>query len=71
MNEIQPHQQRVVDEKAQLDERIKKLQTFIWGEKFDKLDRVEQDLMRQQLDAMHNYSTVLNNRLLFWGLIEE
>ena len=42
---MQPHQQRVVDEKRELDEKLSKLTAFISSEKFtsivaDKAERV-------------------------------
>lgn len=35
---MQPHQQRVVDEKAELEERINKLTAFISGDTFKSLE---------------------------------
>lgn len=61
---MQPHQQRVVDEKKDLDEKISKLRDFqnaspIWK----KLPLEQKTLLRSQLGYMVNYSVVLNERI--------
>lgn len=59
----QPHQQRVVDEKAELDEKRAKLDAFFETERFNTLDIAEQARMRYQAVAMKEYSSVLGERI--------
>lgn len=61
---MKPHQQRVVDEKKELDDKIDKLVKFIYGGNvFSDLPEEEQArLMRQHL-AMVEYSTILGERI--------
>ncbi len=61
---MQPHQQRVVDEKTELDERARKLSSFI-GENpvFQTLDYNEQERMKVQNDLMWQLSEVLGQRI--------
>lgn len=59
-----PHQQRVVDEKAELDDRRLKLHTFILSNPvFKALGEAEQDRMKRQYNAMTLYSDVLGERI--------
>lgn len=61
---MQPHQQRVVDEKAQLDERKQKLGEFIEGNQlFHSLDQEEQSRLCRQFNIMGEYSSVLGERI--------
>jgi hypothetical protein len=61
---MQLHQQRVVDEKNELDEKAKKLSQFI-GEShiFPTLDFNEQERLRIQNDLMWQYSEILGQRI--------
>lgn len=61
---MQPHQQRVVEEKKELDEKAKKLSDFIGNSSsFDELDSVEQELLKVQNDIMWQYSEALGRRI--------
>jgi hypothetical protein len=60
---MQPHQQRVVDEKTELDERLTKLIAFLDNPLFAGLDSDEQDRMKRQAEHMTNYSVVLGERI--------
>ena len=60
---MQPHQQRVVDEKAELDSRIEKLNTFITSEKIQSVSEREQFLLGAQSVAMQRYSEILGERI--------
>lgn len=60
---IQPHQQRVVDEKAELDERRSKLLAFFNTDLFRRLDQAEKDRLRTQHSVMGVYSEVLGQRI--------
>lgn len=61
--ELQPHQQRVVDEKTELDERLTKLIAFFDSSIFAGLPTDEQGRMKRQADHMTNYSVVLGERI--------
>jgi hypothetical protein len=58
-----PHQQRVVDEKTDLDDKLSKLITFFDNPFFGTLDPAEQFRMKQQAEAMKTYSTILGERI--------
>lgn len=59
----QPHQQRVVDEQKELDEKRAKLASFLESPMFINLDIGEQARMRYQAVAMREYSAVLGERI--------
>ncbi len=64
---LQPHQQRVVMEKADLDARLAKLIAFIDTMTFKGLDSVdEQDCLMHQVQCMKDYSEVLGERIGAW-----
>lgn len=60
---MQPYQQRVIDEKRELDERGDKLDQFILSDKFQTLPAAERRLMEQQLSVMGKYSEILADRI--------
>lgn len=58
------HQQRVIDEQAELLDRLTKLGEFRrTSPKFVELDGAEQRRLGRQYDAMYEYSTVLSERI--------
>lgn len=58
------YQQRVIDEKAELDKRAAKLSDFIGlSPLFDSIDPAEQERMKEQNDLMWQYSEVLGARI--------
>lgn len=57
------HQQRVIGEKAQLDDRLTKLDGFIGTPVFSGLPETEQELLKLQADAMRVYRDVLARRI--------
>lgn len=64
MAELQPHQQRVVDEKNELDSKIKSLQNFIeMNDTFKAFIEEEKNDMREQLKFMQFYSLALQRRI--------
>lgn len=63
MSELQPHQQRVVQEKQELDERLSKLHSFLGSQVFNSLDADEQSRLRRQADLMNQLSIVLGERI--------
>ncbi len=60
---LQPHQQRVVDEKAELDEKMDKLTAFMDTPIFSHLPVPEQERLAQQLMHMGNYTATLHERI--------
>lgn len=65
---IQPHQQRVLDEKSDLDAKHKKLGEFFNTPIFKGLPEVEQGLLRAQFNAMGRYTAVLAARIALFDL---
>jgi hypothetical protein len=58
-----PFQQRVVDEKRDLDEKFKKLMVFLRGPMFANVDPAEQERLTRQSKLMDEYSGVLAERI--------
>ena len=59
--------QGAIQEKQDLDRRAKSLSDFIGlSEAFERLDPVEQDLLRHQCELMQGYSAVLGARIANW-----
>ena len=58
-----PHQQRVVDERAELVDKITKLDSFVAGSMFSTLVMEEQGRLSKQLEVMRDYATVLQARI--------
>jgi hypothetical protein len=59
-----PHEQRVVDEKRELDEKLEKLTAFVRSSpNFKRLDGFDRSLLTQQRDAMLRYSVILGERI--------
>ena len=63
--QLAPHQQRVVDEKRDLDEKLKKLTAFISSESFATTvqDADERGRLVCQEEIMKDYSAVLAERI--------
>lgn len=66
VEELLPFQQRVVEEKADLDMRLSKLTQFIGTDKYQSLPIIERHLLIAQQSAMKSYSECLELRLLEW-----
>ena len=61
---LPPHQQRVLDEKQDLDLRIARLDEFMRrNPTFTTLDAPERDRLEIQLDMMRDYSGILGERI--------
>lgn len=58
-----PHQQRVVDEKIELDEKIEKIEAFLSNPIFLNLETLDQDALKNQLNYMRGYSSTLHFRI--------
>lgn len=59
----QPHQQRVVDEKAELDSKLEKLNTFLGGTFYEGLPEAERLRLARQGCVMKDYSDILSDRI--------
>jgi hypothetical protein len=61
---MEDFQQRVADEKKELDEKLTRLDAFIQKEKmYQQLDHAEQGRLARQAVIMHGYSAVLAERI--------
>jgi hypothetical protein len=60
---MQPHEERVVAERDQLQERLEKLQAFILTDKMSTLAADEQELLFRQCGHMQQYFNLLNRRI--------
>ena len=67
---LQPHQERVVKERAELDEKIGKLYPFSEGKLFQSLDKAEQDRLTRQYGVMKRYRDILDERIAVFGIAE-
>lgn len=62
--QLQPYQQRVMDEMVELNERKSRLDKFIVAESFLSLDKTDQGLLLAQSEAMGAYLRILGLRVL-------
>jgi len=60
---LQPHQQRVVDEKNELAERLEKLNAFLVSQTCLSLPFEERCLLARQARAMAQYLDILLDRI--------
>ena len=60
---MQPYQERVVIEHKELHDKIDKLIVFIDSDYFQSLDLIDQSLLKQQLDVMMQYRSILLKRI--------
>lgn len=58
-----PHQQRVVDELAELRDKTFALRNFIGSTRFDDVDVIEQGRMKSQCVHMTSYCEILDLRI--------
>ena len=65
--ELQPHQQRVVDEMNELKQKADRLESFIVGDTFLTLEKIDQGLLIAQFDVMGAYLRILGLRVLRFG----
>lgn len=61
--QIPPYQQRVLDEKTALDDKITKLDVFTSTDTFKALQFVDQNALHNQLSVMRKYSEILEYRI--------
>ena len=60
---LKPYQERVVDEKQELDERIEKLRVFFSTDTFQALADRDKYLLVQQSGVMTTLSRILGDRI--------
>lgn len=60
---MQAHQQRVVDEKSELDDRLNKLTAFFDKPIFAAVPEDEQGRLLRQREIMGQYSQILGERI--------
>ena len=61
---MQPHQERVVEEKKELDSKLNRLKDFIQtSPQFEKLPLDEQERLTSQERVMSEYSNILQARI--------
>ncbi len=61
---MEEYQQRVMDEKKALDEKLERLDDFLRDLTFTTLPSIGQSLLIQQRVAMGSYSNILSIRIL-------
>lgn len=64
VSSLEPHQVRVVGEKAELDHKRAKLIAFITSPAFEKVETAEKNRLTRQLTIMDDYSAVLGERIV-------
>ena len=62
-----PHQERVVTEKKELDEKREKLTAFTFTDTFAALPPAEQERLNRKHSIMEQYSNVLGERIATKG----
>jgi hypothetical protein len=65
---IPPHQQRVIAEKAELDEKLSKLLAFFDSETYKAIPGQDQQMLQQQSVSMEHYSEILGMRIEGFGI---
>lgn len=63
MARLKDWQERLVEEKAQADEKVKRLDAFVRGPKFDGIHVEDRALLREQLAVMTRYAEILQERV--------
>lgn len=66
MDDLKPHQQRVVAERDELAERLGKLNTFIGSPAFNAVEGEERRLLLAQAVHMTSYFVTLIERIDLW-----
>lgn len=60
---MKPHQERVVEEKKELDKRRENLTAFTFTKTFESLPYSEKERLMRQHSIMEQYSDVLGERI--------
>lgn len=64
MSEKPDWQQRVIDEREELDGRLTKLENFMRSNKWDSVGFVDQSLLEEQRACMTLYRNTLDRRIV-------
>ena len=64
---LQPHEQRMVAELAELNDKFTKLCAFLESDRFAALDEGAQDLLKAQVNGMRIYANALTVRVELIG----
>ena len=67
MSDLQPYQQRVIEELNELWDRLVKLEMFLDSPEFVRVSDAEQSLLREQATHMINYHRTLLKRVDAWA----
>lgn len=62
-NQYSPHQQRVIDEHAELDNKIYRLGSFLQSERVLGVEHDEVLRLKRQHEVMCEYSSILTERI--------
>lgn len=57
------YQTRVIEEKRELDTKLSKLELYLSGSEFAKLDPMERERLKAQFRVMRWYSEILHDRI--------
>ena len=70
---VDPAKERVEKELEELNEKIVKLSSFLYGKKLVEagLSFRIRDMLNEQLRTMQRYAEILQNRLAIWGKTDE
>lgn len=60
---LHPYQQRVIQEKSDLDDKLSKLDAFVRTDLFVSLSAEERRRLYRQLSLMEQYSSILGERI--------
>jgi hypothetical protein len=63
MSNLEPWQERLIEEEKELASKLEKLTEFMKTDQFAMLYGVDQDLLELQLFHMKKYSAVLSERI--------
>lgn len=60
---MESYQERLIKEREELMIKIRKLEAFSFSNDFYALENSEKELLKKQLDIMHEYDTILFLRI--------
>lgn len=63
IDQIKPYQQRVIQDRNELDWRLGNLVAFFASVRFALLPEEDQQLLKRQADVMAEYSHILSDRI--------
>lgn len=64
---MQKFVERMIDEKKVVDERLEKLEAFLMTDTYNGLSQKERKLLKEQAEAMTNYSRILGERIAIYS----